>query len=96
MAAGQRLLQCSGDEACMEGRSAHVLCSLVSREVDLKACAELMAGCRDVAPTEQSLDSAVRSIGHEAQERSSSLIQRNFWTLPTILNESPDGTIRVQ
>ena len=52
--------------------------SLVSREVDLKACAELMAGCRDVAPTEQSLDSAVRSIGHEAQERSSSLIQRNF------------------
>src|SRR3954470_14805173 len=100
MAAGQRLLQCSGDEACMEGRNAHVLCSLVSREVDLKACAELMAGCRDVAPTEQSLDSTVRSIGHEAQERSSSLIQRNFWTLPTILptilNESLDGTIRVQ
>jgi hypothetical protein len=70
--------------------------NLVSWVVDLKACAELMAGCRDVAPTEQSLDSAVRSIGHEAQERSSSLIQRNFWTLPTILNKSLDGTIRVQ
>jgi hypothetical protein len=40
--------------------------NLVSWVVDLKACAELMAGCRDVAPTEQSLDSAVRLIGHEA------------------------------
>jgi hypothetical protein len=70
--------------------------NLVSWVVDLKACAELMTGCRDVAPTEQSIDSAVRSIGHEAQERSSSLIQRNFWTPPTILNESLDGTIRVQ
>jgi hypothetical protein len=62
-------------------------CNLVSWVVDLKACAELMAGCRDVAPTEQSLDSAVQSIGHEAQERSLSLIQRNFWTLPIIYSD---------
>jgi hypothetical protein len=59
-------------------------CNLVFWVVDLKACAELRAGCRDVAHTEQSLGSAIRPIGYEAQERSLTMIQRNFWTLPII------------
>jgi hypothetical protein len=56
----------------------------------------LMARCDDVAPTEQPLDSAIRLTGHHSQDRSSSLIKRNFETLPTIFNKSLNGTIRVQ